>query len=318
MVLPLCVVVLALATRIPEAPRDSVASIDVVGAVLAVVALGGVTFALIEGADGGWTSLEIAAGVLGLAAGCVALVYEPRVEHPMVPVDLFSIRPFTAANVITFLVYGGMGVVFFLLPLQLQVVAGWSPIEAGMALIPVTVTLLFLSSRAGDLAQRIGPRLPLTVGPLVMAAGTALLAMLGPDATFATVLPGVVVFGLGLAAAVAPVTSTALGSVPDERAGAASGTNNAIARTGQLLAIAAVPGLAGLTGGALADAAELDEGYPTAMLIGGALVAAGGLAAAILLRSTDARVEPAVRTPRSCPVDGAPLGVGAARHEQPD
>ena len=314
-VLPLCAVVLLLAARLPEAPRVDVASIDIVGAVLAVLALGGITFALIEGPDGGWTAPEVAAGVLGLLAGLLAVIYEPRVEHPMVPVDLFSIRPFTAANVITFLVYGGMGVVFFLLPLQLQVVAGWTPVESGAALLPVTVILLFLSSRAGDLAQRIGPRIPLTVGPLVMAGGTLLLATLGPDAEFVDLLPGVVVFGLGLAAAVAPVTSTALGSVPDARAGAASGTNNAIARTGQLLAIAAVPGLAGLTGGALADATQLDDGYDTAMIISAALVAAGGVAAALLLRSGDACGEPDVPTPRSCPVDGVPLGVGAARSD---
>lgn len=170
-------------------------------------------------------------------------------EHPLLPIDLFASRPFAVTNLLTFLIYGGMGVLFFLLSVQLQVTAGWTPLKAGTALLPVTVMMLLLSSRAGDLSQRIGPRWPLTIGPLVVAGAMVMMTRIGPDASFVSdVLPSVTVFGLGLAGVVAPVTTTAMGSVPNERAGAASGTNNAIARTGGLLAVAAIPGVVGLTG----------------------------------------------------------------------
>lgn len=203
----------------------------------------------------------------------------------MVPLDLFSNRWFAAANTITLLVYGGMGVVFFLLSIQLQVTSGWSALEAGAALLPVTVLLLVLSSRAGALAQRIGPRWPLTIGPLLIALGMVMFSGIGPDADYLIdVLPAASVFGLGLSMSVAPVTATAIGSVPEGRSGAASGTNNAIARTGQLVAVAAVPPMVGLTGEALSDPSLLDAGFPGAMYAGAVFVALGGLAALVMFR----------------------------------
>ena len=214
------------------------------------------------------------------------LVNERRHPRPMLPLDLFPVRPFLAANIVTLLVYGGMGVVFFLLTIQLQVSLGWRPISAGAALLPVTGLMLALSSQAGALARRIGPRWPLTIGPLLIAAGMVLFSTIEPgDDYLADVFPAVLVFGLGLAASVAPVTATALGSIPDERAGAASGVNNAISRTGQLLTVAAVPPLVGLTGDALADPIRLTDGFADAMFVGAALVALGGLSSFLLFSS---------------------------------
>lgn len=285
--IPIAIWVIVASYRVPESIDESARGtrLDFPGAVLATVALGGISYALIQGPTGGWSVSDIAAGVVAVTAGAWLFFYEPGRDHPMVPLDLFANRWFAAANVITLLIYGGMGVVFFLLSIQLQVTSGWSALEAGAALIPVTVLMLVLSSRAGDLAQRIGPRWPLTVGPVLIALGMVMYTRIGPDAVYLTdVLPAVSVFGLGLAASVAPVTATALGSVPDGRSGAASGTNNAIARAGQLIAVAAVPPLVGLTGDALSDPGRLNAGFPGAMYAGAVFVALGGLAALVMFR----------------------------------
>ena len=163
----------------------------------------------------------------------------------------------------TLLVYGALGVVFLLLVMQLQVVAGFSPTAAGAALLPVTAIMLVFSARAGALAQRIGPRLPMTVGPLVSAAGLLLLRGVGPGASWVgDVLPGVVVFGAGLALTVAPLTATVLASAPDRFVGAASGVNNAVARAAGLLSVAVIPGLAGIGGADYTDPAAFDAGLP--------------------------------------------------------
>lgn len=308
--LPIALVVLVLAVRLPES-RDPDATkdpLDLVGAGLTVVALGASSYALIEGPNGGFGVLDAVAAVAAVAAVIGLVVYEPGRPGAVLPLELFADRTFAAANIITFLVYGGMGVVFFLMSIQLQVVSGYSPLAAGAAFLPVTGLMLALSSKAGALSRRIGPRIPLTVGPLLIALGMVLYLRVGPEANYLTdVLPGVIVFGLGLSASVAPVTATALGSVPDSRAGAASGTNNAISRTGQLLAIAGVPPLVGLTGDALSNPAMLDDGFASAMVIGAALVAVGGVLAAVLLSpidSTEAQA-PDEQDLRCCPVDGS-------------
>lgn len=316
--LPVAVLVLALSTRVPES-RDRAAqstSLDVTGALLTVIALGGASFALIQGGAGGLGPWEVAAAAAAVIGTIGLLGYERRQGHPMVPLDLFASRPFAAANLVTLLVYGGMGVVFFLLSIQLQVTLGWSALAAGAALLPVTVLMLLLSSTAGNLAQQIGPRWPLTAGPMFIAFGMVLLSRVGPgDSYLVGVLPAVVVFGLGLAASVAPVTSTALGSVPSARSGAASGVNNAVSRSGQLLAVAAIPPLVGLTGDALRDPAQLQDGYATAMVVGAGIVVLGAVSAALLFRSGDLddadeeAVEPAAsgeRAPYHCSVDGVP------------
>lgn len=309
--LPVALAVILLSPRVPESKDESAIEnpLDVAGSALAALTLGGVTFGLIQGPEGGLSAVDIVAVVIGLVSLFVLIRVERRADDPMVPFRLFANRPFATANLMTLLVYGGMGIVFFLLSIQLQVTAGWTPLEAGLAFVPATILLLLFSAQSGALAQRIGPRIPLSIGPLLIAGGMLLMARIGPDATYlADVFPAVVVFGVGLVASVAPVTATALGSVPDKRSGAASGANNAIARTGQLLAVAAVPPLVGLTGDALNSPAVLDAGFPNAMIVGASLVGAGAVVAALGLRSDDlaeGEEEPEeVSFYPSCSIDG--------------
>jgi EmrB/QacA subfamily drug resistance transporter len=311
--LPIAIAVLILSRRIPESsdPEAGRTPLDVLGSALTVAALGGASYALIEGPNRGWGPVAVAAAVVAVAALVALVAVEPGRPGAVLPVDLFANRTFAAANLITFLVYGGMGVVFFLMPIQLQVTAGFSPLAAGLAFLPVTVMMLVLSARAGDWAQRNGPRLPLTVGPLVIAVALVLFGRIGPGASYLTdVLPAVLVHGLGLSICVAPVTAAALGSVPANRSGAASGTNNAVSRTGQLLAIAAIPPVVGLTGTALSEPAALDVGYGRAMMVAAVLVAAGGLTASALLAPAERSGHTAGRLAerlhhRACPVDGS-------------
>jgi EmrB/QacA subfamily drug resistance transporter len=289
LVLPLAVLALALSLRIPESFDRSArgAPLDLAGTAYTVTLLGGVSFALIEGPEGlGVPWLAVSLGIAALSAVALAR-REQRIRNPIVPLDLFRIRPFVGANLVTLLVYGGMGVMFFVVPLQLQVTLGWSPVRAGASMVPITLMMLVASSAAGALAQRIGPRWPLTVGPLVIAGGMLLLGRIGPTASSVLeVVLAVTVTGLGMAISVAPVTATALGAVPDERAGAASGLNNAVSGFGQTLAVAAVPPLAGLTGSALADPRLLAHGYPMALAIAASLVAAAAPVAAVMLAGT--------------------------------
>ena len=306
---PVGVAVLILSRWVPETkdPDARNSPLDIGGAALTALALGSATFALIEGPEGGVSLVEKMAIVAAIASLIGVFVWERGRDHAILPTDLFADRTFAVANFLTFAIYGGMSVLFFLLSIQLQVTAGWSALAAGSALLPVTGILLVLSSRMGDLAQHIGPRLPLTFGPLVVAAGMLMMSRIGPDASFIRdVLPAVTVFGLGLSGIVAPVTSTALGSVPDTRAGAASGVNNAVARTGGLLAIAAIPSLAGLTGDALSNPVALDAGFDRSMWIAAAILASSGIAALILLKP-QSQPAGAADTPthrHRCPIDG--------------
>jgi MFS family permease len=288
--IPIAVAVIILSPHVPETsdPDAEGTPLDVPGAVFAVLALGGLSVAMTQGPNGGFGVLDWLALVLALASVTALVVFERKASHPMVPFQLFANRAFTASNAVTLLVYGGMGLVFFLLAIQLQVTSGWSPLQAGAALLPITVLLLFLSPSVGDLAQRIGPRWLLTAGPALIAIGMLLCIRIGPDASFLTdVLPALTVFGLGLGLSVAPVTATGLASVPEERSGAASGANNAIARTGQLLSVAAVPPLVGLTGDALNAADQLNAGFGSAMVVAAVLVGSGGLISALFLRRAD-------------------------------
>ena len=316
--IPIAIAVVVLSRWVPETrdPNARDSTLDLGGAALSAVVLAAVSYAFIEGPEGGFSVFEIAAAVGGVVGAVVLWWTERRRAHPMLPLDLFTDRTFAVANVLTFVIYGGMGVLFFLLSVQLQVTAEWTALEAGAALLPVTVILLVLSSRAGELSQRIGPRWPLTIGPLVMAVGVVMMTRIGPGASyFGDVFPAVTVFGFGLAGIVAPVTTTALGSVPDERAGAASGVNNAIARTGGLLAVAAIPGLVGLTGDALSDPGLLDPGFERAMWVSAVIVAAGGILALLLLRSDDLDDEHGAQH-HPCPIDGQLSSVTADRPTQ--
>ena len=216
--------------------------VDVPGALLCGLGLAGVVFALIEQPNYGWSDPLVAAPlVLGAACLVLFVLQEMRSPDPMLPLGLFRRRNFAAGNAATFLVYGGLGAGMFFLPIFLQGVAGYTAIEAGLTLVPMTVVLFLLAKRFGALGDRIGVRIPMTVGPLVAGAGVLLLLRLDEDASFLTdVTPGVLTFGLGMAICVAPLTATVLADADQEHAGIASGVNNAIARVAGLMAIAAL------------------------------------------------------------------------------
>jgi MFS family permease len=191
---------------------------------------------------------------------------------------MFASRNFSAANAMTLLVYAALGAITFFLVLDLQTVGGYSPLEAGVAMLPLTVIMLLLAPRGGELGARIGPRIPMTVGPLVMAVGVAGLAFVDAGTSYwLGVFPWVCVFGLGLALMVAPLTATVLAAAPDDRAGIASGVNNAVARAGALLAVAALPVAVGLGGEQYADPVAFGDAYRKAMLVCTALLVLGGL-----------------------------------------
>ncbi|WP_433256256.1 MFS transporter [Streptosporangium sp. CA-135522] len=278
--LPLAVLVVAVAARhVPES-RDVTATgrFDVLGAVLAALALAGITYGLI-----GLQPIPLVAGCL-LGAAFVWLQIR-RSPDALVPVGVFASKVFTAVNLVTFVMYAAMGVVFFLLVVELQVAAGFSPVLAGSSMIPMTILMLLLSSRAGELAKRIGPRLPMTGGILICAAALLLMSRIGPGSDYLTdVLPTTALFGLGVSAAVAPLTATVLASAEERYAGVASGVNNAVARTGGLLAVAAIPPLAGLTGDAFHDPVVFTTGFHTTMLISAAMMAAAALIAFLSIR----------------------------------
>jgi EmrB/QacA subfamily drug resistance transporter len=309
---PLAAAVVAITVRhVPESRDPTTAGrVDVPGATLAVVALSGLTYGLIEAPTSGSTSpLIVGALVVAVAAGVAFVVVERRVAHPMLPVDIFAERQFTAANVVTFTVYAALAGALFLLPVELQVVNGYSPIGSGLALLPVTVIMLAFSARSGALASRIGPRLQMTVGPLVVAAGLLLLtrATDGPS-YLAFVLPAVVVFGAGLAINVAPLTSTALNAAPAEHAGAASAVNNVVARTAGLIAVVVLPVAAGITGAGALHPDELAHGFRIAVTIAAGLCATGGIIAGVTIRNPrpDTTVRPCERH-FYCAVDGTPV-----------
>jgi EmrB/QacA subfamily drug resistance transporter len=313
--LPLAIAVIAVTVRHVPETRDpaSARGIDVAGAALTTVGLAGVTWALIEAGERGVSATTLATGAAGMSALGGFVVVERRSRHPMLPLDIFRSRQFTAANVVTLVVYASLGLTFFLLPLALQQVLGYSATQAGLATLPVTGVMLALSARAGLLADRIGPRLPMTAGPLSMAAGLVLLSRVGDGATYVgTVLPGLTVFGLGLTLTVAPLTATVLAASPARHAGIASAVNNAISRGAGLIAIAVVPGLAGLAGDAYRDPVIFASGFGIAMLISAALaVSGGGLAWALIRNKVPGRADacPVAKLDRRhyCAIDGALL-----------
>lgn len=285
--------------HVPESAGRSGArgGFDVLGAVLGALALALVTYALIEAGSG---SPGIVAGTAagGIAAGAAFVAVEHRRPDPMLPLDIFASRQFTAVNLVTLCVYAAFGGFFFLCAVQLQVVAGWSALGAGTALLPTTVLMLLLSARSGALAERIGPRLPLTVGPLLCAAGMLLMLRVGQDASYAgDVLPGVLVLGIGMVALVAPLTATVLASVDVARAGIASGVNNAAARAAGLVAVAALPLLTGMGPEAYRSASAFDDAFRRAMVLCAAVLVLGAAIAFTAVRrpSPDCR-RPECRT----------------------
>jgi len=288
--LPMAAVVVWVARRSVPESRDAEAAggLDVSGALLAALGLAGLTFALTQGADQGWGAPQIAIGAAGALALAAFVLVEARQAHPMMPLSLFRSRQFTAANLTTLLVYAALGGAFFLLPLQLQQVMGLSPLAAGSSLLPITALMFLFSARAGALSQKIGPRLPMALGPLIAAGGLAWMGGIGASSTYlAAVLPPVILFGLGLVLTVAPLTATALSAAPARQAGVASAVNNDVARTGSLLAVAILPPLAGISQAAADLPAALARGFPWAMGMAAAICAAGGLLAAAGIRNQE-------------------------------
>jgi EmrB/QacA subfamily drug resistance transporter len=276
--LPLGALVAFLARRIPETRGATTRGrLDVAGSPLAALGLGALTFALIEGAAGLAAGAVAAAAVLGTASLLGFVAVERRVARPILPLAIFRSRRFSAANALTFIVYAALAGVSFLLVAVLQTSLGYTPLAAGAAaLLPATALMLALSPRAGAWAQRIGPRRPLTLGPLLIAAGMLLMSRIGPGAGYLeTVLPAVIVFGLGLSATVAPITATVLAAAPTRHSGIASGVNNAVARTAQLAAVAVLPLIAGISGADFQRPAALADGFQIAMYATAALAAAG-------------------------------------------
>jgi EmrB/QacA subfamily drug resistance transporter len=309
--LPLAALVVWVAARhVPESVDPTASSrFDLPGTLLGALGLAGLTYASIAGGERGADPVVVAAGVVGLLALAGFVVVERTSDHPLVPAGLFASRQFTVTNVVTFVVYGALGGVLFLLVLHLQVVSGFSPLEAGTALLPLTLIMLALSARSGALAARIGPRLQMTAGPLIAACGLLLMLRIGPDTSYWTdVLPAVVVFGLGLTTLVAPLTATVLASAPGAHAGAASGVNNAVARTAGLLAVALLPPIAGLTGDVYRDPSAFEAGFHMAVWIGAGMLVAGGLLSAVgISNRPDEADRPATEHCYSCPVEGPRL-----------
>ncbi|MHA4776633.1 MFS transporter [Streptomyces sp. MSC1_001] len=312
---PLAALCVPVALRhVPES-RDEAAHgrFDVLGAVLGATSLAFVTYALIG--EAWW------AGVVGVVVGAGFVAVERRRGgSAMVPPSIFASRIFTAVNLVTLCVYAAFGGFFFLAALQLQVVSGYSALGAGTALLPTTVLMLLLSAKSGELGERIGPRIPLTVGPLLCAAGMLLMLRVGEDASYVRdVLPALLVLGLGMTTLVAPLTATVLASVDVSRAGLASGINNAAARAAGLLAVAALPMLAGMGPEAYRSAEEFGETFRRAMPMCAGILVVGAVLAWTTMRTTatagchpGCRVHCGVTSPPLEPGEGAEGG--ASRH----
>jgi EmrB/QacA subfamily drug resistance transporter len=290
--LPVAAAVVAIAiSAVPESRDPDPRPADVPGALFAIVSLGGVVAGLIEASRGGFgrpaAAIPLAAGILSAVLFAAA---EARSAHPMVPLLLFRSRTFVAANLVTLFLYGALGAALFFIPFNLIEARRYSPTQAGAALLPFVLLISFLSRWTGRLGERVGPRLPLTVGPLVAAAGFALFRRTAPGATYSgTYLAPIVLLGLGMAIAVAPLTTTVMSAEEDRYAGIVSGFNNAVARVAGLLAIAVFGIIASAAhrGGGAASAAG-DDASLRAVMAGCAALAAvsAGIAAAMLPRDS--------------------------------
>ncbi|MCP2032845.1 EmrB/QacA subfamily drug resistance transporter [Okibacterium sp. HSC-33S16] len=250
-VLPIAVTLWLLLRMEKQPARTMRPRVDVVGAVLGAIGLGGPVFALIEQGRFGWSSpvvwVPLVVGVVSFAA---FLWWEGRTTDPMMPLSLFGSRNFSAGNIATVFIYGALGFGFFVIAIYLQQVAGWPATLAGIATLPPTLVMLVLSSRIGAWAGRIGPRLFMTIGPIVGGIGFLLMLAVGAEVNYwAQLLPGLVLFGIGLSITVAPLTSAILGAIDESQAGIGSAINNAVARVAGLVAVAC----AGLVLGTVLD-----------------------------------------------------------------
>jgi EmrB/QacA subfamily drug resistance transporter len=284
--LPLAVIVIVLCRKVVPESKDARAShhLDITGVLLAVVGLAGTTYALTAWGSDGVSIFMLAAAAVGILGLVGFVLVERRESQPLVPLSLFASRDFSVVNFVTLVVYAALAGCFLFLAIQLQISGGYSPVAAGAATVPVSILMLLLSARAGGLASKIGARVMIGTGAVVCAAGLLVLSTIGRHPSYlGQVLPGIVIFGLGLCALVAPLTGTVLAAAPDRYAGTASGINNAVSRTGGLLAIASLPLLVGLSGDAYADPAQLTPAYRHAiylclgLLVVGSVVAFAGI-----------------------------------------
>jgi len=272
------------ASACEDPARDS-ARVDYAGAALATLGLSGIVGALIAGPDSGFNRAPVlVAGVGGVILLAAFLVVEARSRHPLLPLGVFRSRQFSGVNLTTLVVYAALNALFLFLMLQLQNVLGYSPVAAGASLLPIFGLMLLFSPLAGRVAERRGPRMPMVVGCLVAGVGSLLFMRVRPGASYLTsALPAAIVFGLGLACFVAPLTSVALGALDESLAGLASGVNNAVARLAGLLATAAIPLAIGLGGVRELDPDQLAVGFARTMIICAVLCAAGSLVAALTI-----------------------------------
>ena len=283
--LPLAAGALWLAWRHVEESRETQGvPIDALGVTVATLALGALTWGLtvLSGRDGhaggGWSAV----GAGGAALLLFLLIERRRGERAILPLTLFGTASFVGLTLLTFLLYAALGGLFVLLPYVLIELRGFSPVAAGAALLPLPAVIGLGSRLMGAVAVKIGPRLPLTVGPLIVAIGFILIARVGGDASYWTgVLPGVLVIAIGMAAAVAPLTTAVMAAVDADHVGTANGFNSAVARTGGLIATALLGSVLGARGPALADA------FATAAWLMGAAAALSAVAAFLLLRPAE-------------------------------
>ena len=285
---PLVVATIVISLRhVPETKGDQ-GRIDFGGAGLTVLSLAFLTYGLVVE--------EWIPTVAGLVLLIAFVLHQRRTPHALVPLKLFADRVFTALNVCTFAIYGALSGGMFLLVLQLQYVTGYSPLEAGLATLPPTILLLLFSGRAGALGEKFGPRLPMTFGPLIAAASMVLYLRVDADANLVEVLVPGIVFGIGLTILVAPLTTSVLASAPADQAGIASGINNAVARTAGLLAVAAIPPLAGIAGADFSSPEVFSPGYRIGMMICAGMLAAAGVFALAMIQKP-VRFDEVVQSP---------------------
>jgi EmrB/QacA subfamily drug resistance transporter len=311
--------------HVPESRGTSLSgSADWAGALAGVTALAAITYAIIVLPGAGVTSPQfVAAAVLAVASSAAFVVIERRGSHPMLPPAIFAPAQFRAANAVTFVVNGALGGFAFVFIPALEVVAGYSPVVAGSALVPVTVVTVALSGPSGRLAQRIGPRPQIVAGCLACAVASMLAVRIGSHAGYWTVVfPLAVLFGLGLASLIPPLTASAMNSAPDSLAGLASGVNNAVARVAGLLWIAALPPITGLIGAAYTDPARFQSSFGQISWICAAAFAGAAVLAATFItgpsRSAPAPQSALIQTPvphLACPVA---FGHAPGRTRSPD
>jgi EmrB/QacA subfamily drug resistance transporter len=307
--------------HVPESRDTSVSGkADWPGALAGAAALAGITYAIIVLPAAGAASPQFAgAALLAVVSSAAFAVTERRASHPMLPPSIFAPAQFRAANAVTFVVNGALGGFAFVFIPALEIVAGYSPVVAGSALVPVTAVTLLLSGSSGRLAQRIGPRPQIVAGCLVCAVASVLAVRIGSHADYWTaVFPLAVLFGLGLASLLPPLTARAMNSAPVSQAGLASGVNNAVARVAGLLWIAALPPITGLTGAAYTDPVRFRSSFAQiSWICAAAFTGAAALAAAFITRpSRPAPARPAlIQTPvphLACPV-AVPRAPGQTR-----